>query len=907
MEPMKASDQLPEAPFRALRQPRALLVVADAAERARLVGLLGQEWRIECPAAAELAAAARRNPPDILLARVAGEAAHGAAFMRRLRGDPATRTLPVVLLAGAGDPAACLAGVEAGADDFLIEPFSEGELLTRLRRLRRPLRETGETTAGEQRLQSFIDHAPVAVAMFDRDMRYIAASRRWIEDYAATGPIILGGCHYDLFPGQPEHWRDAHRRALAGEIMTAEEDRFDQPDGKTRWFRWEVQPWRGADGAIGGVVVFYEEITERKQAEARLRESEERLKLGADVAGLGLVEIDYPEDVCRLSAEAARLFGVGDEPMTAARPDLHALVHPDDRAEVMRRIAEALDPAGPGWFEMDLRIVQPGNGGVRWLRIRQRVRFGGEGAARRPVGALMAALDVTAECSALEAARRSEEFAREVLDALPQHVAVLDASGKIVAVNEPWRRFARESGGAEKHVSLGANYLDVCGAAAADGDSEAQEMLQALKDVVRGARSAYEAEYPCHPPGGLRWFLMQAKRFARGGLVVSHSDVTQRKLAEEALREADRRKDEFLATLAHELRNPLAPIRNAVHVLGKSIDKNSEVGSLHAMMERQVTHLVRLVDDLMEVSRVTRGKIELRRARIDLSAAVAQALEICEAAIKAGGHQLTVTQAQEPLTLDADMVRLAQVFANLLNNAAKYTPSGGRIALSTRREGDEAVVTVRDTGVGIPADMLPRVFDMFTQVEGEARRAQGGLGIGLALVRTLVELHGGRVEARSEGPGKGSVFIVRLPLALDRGADRTEAAQGRPAPLRAQRLLVVDDNRDVADSLSVLLRCLGAQAQVAYDGDSALEIYDAFHPSAVLLDLGMPGMSGFEIAKRLRARAGDAVTLIAVTGWGQQDDRRRSREAGFDAHLVKPIDPETLQSLLTRGGAGAAI
>ncbi len=1025
MEPMKRPDQLqPEAILDICADlPRTLLVHPDPVERARLAGLLGPEWRIETADAAALPAAARRAPADVLLARVEGAAEQGAAFIRGLRRDPATQALPVVLIGGRD---ACLAGVEAGAEDFLIEPFDDRELLARLRRRARgsgaaPSAQLSRAAAGERRLQSFIDHAPVAVAMFDRKMRYVAASRRWVDDW----PIILGRCHYDLFPDQPEHWRDAHARALAGETMTAEEDRFDQPDGTTRWFRWEVQPWRDADGAIGGVVVFYEEITERKQAE-------ERMKLGAEVAGLGLIEVDYTQNLCRVSAEAAQLFGLGDAPMTATRDELHALVHPDDQAEMARRIEEALDPAGPGWFEMDLRIVRPGQA-TRWLRIRLRVRFSGEGKARRPVGSLLAALDVTAECSALEVARRSEEFTREVLDALPQHVAVLDSAGKIVAVNEPWRQYARDGGGLERRVSLGANYLDVCRAAAAGGDQAAQETLEGLEAVVHGARAAYEAEYPCHPPGGLRWFLMQAKRFARGGLVVSHSDVTQRRLVkealraseqlfrkifehaatgvaiadaqgrlqqcnpafcalvgyaperlvgksfadlahpddrpakldelasllrgaspvlqletrylrrdggevwvrefvsllrdeegrpsnivalttdvtarrrmEEALREADRRKDEFLATLAHELRNPLVPIRNAVHVLGKTIDKGSDVGALHAMMERQVKHLVRLVDDLMEVSRVTRGKIELRRARIDLSAAVAQALEISEAAIRAGGHKLAVTQAQEPLPLDADMVRLAQVFANLLNNAAKYTPRGGRIELSTRREGDEAVVTVRDTGVGIPPEMLPRVFDMFTQVEGAARRAPGGLGIGLALVRSLVELHGGRVEAQSAGPGKGSVFTVRLPLAADCCAATADVAQMRPTPLRGRRLLVVDDNRDVADSLGTLLRCLGAQVRVAYDGDSALELYDAFRPSAVLLDLGMPGMSGFEIAKRLRARVGDAVTLIAVTGWGQEDDRRRSREAGFDAHLVKPIDPEALQEELTRASGARA-
>ena len=369
----------------------------------------------------------------------------------------------------------------------------------------------------------------------------------------------------------------------------------------------------------------------------------------------------------------------------------------------------------------------------------------------------------------------------------------------------------------------------------------------------------------------------------------------------EQLAEMDRRKDEFLATLAHELRNPLAPIRNSLHILRMSGGSGPAAERVHEMIERQVSHMIRLVDDLMEVSRITRGKIELRRERVELAAVLRCAVETSRPAIDTARHQLAITLPSEPLILEADAVRLSQVIANLLNNAAKYTEEGGQIWLTARREEGEVVVSVRDTGLGIPADMLPRVFDMFAQVDRTLKRSQGGLGIGLTLARTLVEMHGGRMEARSGGPGQGSEFIARLPLAAqDAAADGRPPAGGQqPAGLRQQRVLVVDDNHDAADSLSILLKYLGADTHVVYDGRSALEAMRIYRPAVVFLDIGMPGMDGHEVAWQVR-RAPEFrdVKLIAMTGWGQEEDRRRSKAAGFDHHLVKPVNADALQALL---------
>ncbi|MBN9521011.1 response regulator [bacterium] len=367
------------------------------------------------------------------------------------------------------------------------------------------------------------------------------------------------------------------------------------------------------------------------------------------------------------------------------------------------------------------------------------------------------------------------------------------------------------------------------------------------------------------------------------------------------LQDQDRRKDEFLATLAHELRNPLAPVRNGVQILKMGRDPGRDEKTL-GMMDRQLAHMVHVVDDLLDVSRVSSGKVVLRRERVELRAVVDAAVETTRPVVEAGGHELTVALPDEPLAFDADRTRLAQIFANLLNNAAKYTPAGGPIALTASRDNGTAVVRVADTGVGIPADMLPKVFDMFTQVGASIDRAQGGLGIGLTLVKRLVELHGGTVRAESPGTGRGSTFTVRLPLDLTApaGAGDPAADGGTGARLR---VLVVDDNRDAAESLGLVLEMKGHEVRAAFDGPEALRVLGAYRPHLVLLDLGLPGMTGFEVARKIRESPSlRGVMLVALTGWGQEEDRRRTRAAGFDHHLVKPADPDAVERILSAVG-----
>jgi PAS domain S-box-containing protein len=385
-----------------------------------------------------------------------------------------------------------------------------------------------------------------------------------------------------------------------------------------------------------------------------------------------------------------------------------------------------------------------------------------------------------------------------------------------------------------------------------------------------------------------------------GGMAI---DVTDRLRAEEALRYADRRKDEFLATLAHELRNPLAPLHSVAQILKMPEASGAIVEQAKDILERQVQQLVRLVDDLLDMSRIMRDKIELHRERVELATVVTRAVETARPVIDAHGHELALSLPPEPVWLEADLIRLTQVVSNLLTNAAKYTEKGGRIWLSAGREGAEVVLRVKDTGIGIEREMLPRVFDLFVQADRSLARSQGGMGVGLALVRKLVEMHDGSVKASSEGPGRGSEFVVRLPAsARARHGDEKGGGEGEslPTPASARRILVVDDNQDAAASLALELRLQGHDVRVAHDGPSALEVALSCRPEVVFLDLGMPGMDGYELCRRMRQHPALAqVLLVALTGLGQEEDRRRSREAGFDSHLVKPAEPSSLQRLLT--------
>jgi signal transduction histidine kinase/ActR/RegA family two-component response regulator len=378
-------------------------------------------------------------------------------------------------------------------------------------------------------------------------------------------------------------------------------------------------------------------------------------------------------------------------------------------------------------------------------------------------------------------------------------------------------------------------------------------------------------------------------------------DISDRKNSEEQLRDADAAKNEFLATLAHELRNPLAPIRNALEVLQVKGELSGDARLAVEIIDRQVDNLTRLVEDLLDVARITGNKLELRKDRVDLANVVTAAIETSRPMIDANAHSLAVSLPEEPLFVEGDLARLAQVVSNLLNNAAKYTSPGGNISVSTERIGSDAVVVVRDTGIGISSQMLPHIFDMFTQATHPQHTPKDGLGIGLTLVRRLVEMHNGTVSAHSAGAGEGSEFVVRLPVLPAEGTSpRNPRGQPVGYPKLDLRVLVADDNADSVATLSMLLRALGCDVRIAHDGETALRVASELRPHVMLLDIGMPKVNGYEVARQTRqASWGANVVLAAVTGWGQETDRERSRDAGFDHHLVKPLDFSELISMLT--------
>lgn len=514
-------------------------------------------------------------------------------------------------------------------------------------------------------------------------------------------------------------------------------------------------------------------------------------------------------------------------------------------------------------------------------------------------GAIAAFVDITRRRAAEAALRDSETRYRQLFELCPDAIFI-NRSNQVVAINAAGLHLF---GAATPMQLLGKSPFELFHP---DYHTLIQERISAIW-TEQGQEAPLMEERIVRLDGAIRDVEVAAVSYMDNGkiaLQVVLRDITQRKAAEQALQDAAQRKDEFLAMLAHELRNPLAPIRNAVQILRRLGPAGAQLQWARDVIDRQVGHLARLVDDLLDVSRLLRGKITLRKESLDLATVIQHAVESSRPLIEARRHTLTVSLPPQPLQLEGDLTRLAQVFSNLLNNAAKYTEEGGRIELVVEADDKEARIRVRDTGVGIPTTLLPQVFDLFTQAERTLDRTQGGLGIGLTIVKNLVELHGGSVEAYSEGPGRGSEFRVRLPLsgALP-NSQMAPVAASAPATAQKLRILVVDDNVDVAESVAVLLGLEGHQTRTAYTGAAALALAAAFQPQVVLLDLGLPGMDGYEVARRLRAEPATAkARIIALTGYGQPADRERTRLNGFDQHLVKPVEPELLYQAVTESG-----
>ena len=689
-------------------------------------------------------------------------------------------------------------------------------------------------------------------------------------------------------------------------------------DGSEKPIDDSAAPIRTASGTIVGCVLVFRDVSERRQQETQLREERERLELALSAASLGQWDLNLVTGAASRTLRHDQIFGY-DSPVPDWTYEMFlSHVVERDRPAVDQAFQRAIETGGPWSIECQIRCA---DGAQRWIDIKANTHPNATGQNERMIGVVS---DITARRQNEEDLRASEQRFRQIADVMPQMVWFNKPDGYVEYFSRRWYDYT----GLTLEASLGSSW------SASLHPEDRQKCIDCWDYSLRMGE-LYEIEYRIRSrAGNYRWFLGRALpvrddsgEITRWFGTCTDIDDTKRIEMERSqlaadLAEANRRKDEFLATLAHELRNPLAPIRNGLQILRLTSERSAQQSSqvnksterIQAMMERQLGQMVRLIDELMDISRISRGKVELRREQIELAAVIEQAIEASRPAIEQAGQTLIVTLPPDPIYLQADLVRLVQVFSNLLNNAGKYSGPNSEIALTAvaqavgleRETSTEVVVSIRDAGVGIAAEMLPEIFKLFTQVKGAFEQAggqsatlsQGGLGIGLTLVEQLVEMHGGSVRAYSEGLGQGSEFVVRLPTVVQQ-QQAVENNTSGPQHMKVRRILIVDDNEDAAMTLSVLFEMTGDETQTAHDGLKAVETAETFRPDVVLLDIGLPGISGYEVARQIRAQPwGVAMVVVALTGWGQQEDRQRSTEAGFNAHLVKPVNHKELLKLL---------
>ncbi len=740
---------------------------------------------------------------------------------------------------------------------------------------------------GADDFRLLVAHAPDAVLLFDAADTCAEANAAACDLLGYRREQLVGRPLADLAcPEEPPHLRRLHED-LAGVRKHREEWSLRREDGGC------VRAGVVAVGLSGGRwAAFLRDAADPARAEEALHRERELLQAIIDAIPVMITLYEPDTRVLRLNREFERVIGwtvagtAGESLMELCYPD------PAYREEVRQFMVSC----AAGWRDFRMRTRDGRQVETAWANIRL--------SDGRQVGI---GLDVTERRRAERALRDSERMLAQSQRAarVGSWELALDDLDDVNAnalrwSDETYRIFGYEPGSVEVTNELFFRAVP----------PEDHGAITAAVAAALAGGDTYEVAHGVVRPDGTRRVVHQWARVERDPdgrprrMLGTCQDVTEWRAAEEALREADRRKDEFLAMLGHELRNPLAPIRNGLAVL-RQRGGDATTARVLALMERQVVHAARLIDDLLDVSRVTRGVIELRREDVALADVVARAVEEARPALDERRHRLELSVAAEPLVVHADPSRVQQMVTNLLTNAAKYTPPGGQVWLRAGREGGQAVVRVRDNGIGIRPEMRRHIFEMFTQADRVEGRVSEGLGMGLPLVKSLAELHGGSVEVHSEGPGLGSEFVVRLPLALGPAGGPRPAAGPAGAIARPRRVLVVDDNADGAESLAMLLRMGGHEVSVAHDGPAALKAVAAFAPEVVFLDIGMPGMSGYDVAKQLRAQPGsERILLVAMTGYGQEEDRRRSWEAGFHHHLVKPVEFGVLADLLNSNAAG---
>ena len=614
------------------------------------------------------------------------------------------------------------------------------------------------------------------------------------------------------------------------------------------------------------------------------------LQLAQEVANVGTWEIEFATDLANMSEGLKQTLGItssGAIPLDELWPH----VHPEDRDRV-RGILDNARRSGDEHYYFEFRILAA-NGTVRWMAGKGAIL---QGAERKPARLVGINLDITERKLAERALEESERAFRELADSMPQIVWTAKPDGRVEYFNRRWYEYT----GMTQAVAQRDERLQVV-------HPEDRERAQLAWDqaVLTGRAMEIEYRFRDSQSGNYRWHLGRAVpvRDERGEILRwfgTATDIHDQKTLQNSLRDADHRKDQFLAMLAHELRNPLSPLMIAADLFASEPALSPQLREMADVMIRQTTQLKRLIDDLLDVSRISTGRLELKRERVDLREAIDAALDVSRPLIDSSGHQLVVDVPPQPIFVQGDKTRLAQVVGNLLINSAKYTPAGGHIRLTVQSGGDFVKVAVEDDGIGIPKAMLSNVFNLFTQVDSSRTRSQSGLGIGLTLVKTLVEMHGGDVSAESGGPGLGSRFTVRLP-AIDRvlRSDAAPAGAGEKSAAARRRILVIDDNQSASYLLGKLLTKLEQDVQVEQSALRALSCIHEFQPDIVISDIAMPEFSGYQLARQIRSLPlPKQPILVALTGYGQEDDRQASLDAGFDIHVTKPIDIATLRTLL---------
>jgi PAS domain S-box-containing protein len=744
----------------------------------------------------------------------------------------------------------------------------------------------------ERELADFFENATVGMHWIGPDGRILRANHAELRMLGYTADEYIGHHISEFHVDQPTI-------NSIFDCLNRDRDLKEYParlrckDGSTRDVLISSSVYR-ENGEFIHTRCFTLDVTDRKRAEEALRDSEQRFRLMADAAPVLIWMSDGVGKFTWFNRRWLDFVGRTGEQERGDGWLEH--VHPEDTGAWRGEFEAAL--AGRRAFSTEYRMLNAA-GEFRWLLASGVPRFDAEGGLAGFIGSCV---DITDRKNTEVALAVSEARFRRLADANLIGVGFGDGQGNVTYVNDEMLRMMGQR--REDFEAGRVNWKQAIAPEYAETYRRTTETL-----VREGSVVGYEKAF-LKPDGQRTYFLGAAALLEKGSNahVRIALDLTELKRTQqererllEQLRETDRRKDEFLAVLAHELRNPLAPIKNSLEVIKRASSTTEVLQKARDTMERQVGHMVRLIDDLLDVSRITHDRLELRRSVCELGAIIAQAVQTVQPLADAKRHTIEVRLPPQSIHLDADAVRLTQVFINLLDNACKYSEPGGQITITAAKEGETQVaVNVQDNGAGIPEHLLSSVFDMFTRADQSLERAQGGLGLGLTLVRRMVELHGGSVEAHSAGRGHGSRFTVRLPTLEAGAALRTVPGRRPEVAATGRRILVVDDNRDATETLTLLLQLTGHQTFSAYDGASALAAAETFRPDLVMLDIGLPEMNGYEVARRVRAQPwGKDILLIALTGWGQEEDRRRSREAGFDAHIVKPVDHAQLVDLLT--------